>query len=123
MSHYKTRNGIKVVIAETGESFNSIKACADFLEISPTRISRAIQDADHFSTCKGIHVVRDSEDADLYFITTLRRPVGKPVYILETGEKFESIRACARYVNGRHQQIRYAIKTGKQYRGYHYQYI
>lgn len=48
----------------------------------------------------------------------------KPIRIVETGEEFESIRACARYISGSPSGIRQCL-AGKinTYLGFHFEYI
>lgn len=49
---------------------------------------------------------------------------GRPVQIIETGQIFDSVRDCAKFVNGHASGI-YAVIGGRAwtYRGYHYQYV
>ena len=46
-----------MTIVETGETFNSIKACADYIGGNPAYISRVINHEPGFNTCKGYHIV------------------------------------------------------------------
>jgi len=42
----------------------------------------------------------------------------RPIEIVETGDKFKSLRSCARAIDGDPGSIRYVINTGKKYKGY-----
>lgn len=56
--------------------------------------------------------------------TGLRKgPRRKPVYIVETGEEFDSIRACADYFGVDVSCIIWAMKHSGIYRGYHIEYL
>ena len=56
--------------------------------------------------------------------TGLRKgPRRKEVRIVETGQEFESIRACAKYFNTDISCVRYALEHSGVYRGYHLEYI
>ena len=52
------RKGVAVTIVETGEKFNSIKACADYIGGNPAYISRVVNREPGFNTCKGYHIVK-----------------------------------------------------------------
>lgn len=86
------RKGVAVTIVETGEKFNSIKACADYIGGNPAYISRVVNREPGFNTCKGYHIVKEGAD-----------PVIKEtpqIMIVETGESFNTIRECAEAIHG-----------------------
>lgn len=102
MRAYNTkRDGVKVRIAETGEEFNSTKACADRLSACPSQVSDVVRGKRGLRTCHGYHVVRaDSECGDFEIQKEYRGSPGVKVKIVETGEIFESITDCAKAING-----------------------
>lgn len=58
----------------------------------------------------------------------LKRPSGphpiKRIEIIETGEQYESIRECARCIDGDFRHIRECLKGTRQtHKGYHYKYL
>ena len=56
--------------------------------------------------------------------TGLRKgPRRKLVRLVETGDDFDSIRACARYLGADVSSIRYALEHSGCYRGYHIEYV
>lgn len=93
MNEYNTkRDGVQVIIVETGEVFNSIKACADAIGGNPAYISRVVNHYPGFDTCKGYHIVREGEEP----IIKERRKI----MIVETGEVFNTIRDTAEAIDG-----------------------
>lgn len=49
----------------------------------------------------------------------MRKPCKTSVRIIETGEIFQSITACANSLNVRVPNLRYYIERGKPFRGFH----
>ena len=47
------RNGVPVKILETGEEFNSIKACADAIGGNASCVSRVVNGSKGYCTCHG----------------------------------------------------------------------
>ncbi len=118
-----TRLGVPVRIIETGEEFASIQACALHLGVSysylQTVVSGTAPSRERY-TCRGYHVVRIDglgPDPDLNKKGHIGRP-GIPVRIVETGEEFDSIRACAEAIGGKSARISEIIHH-KPYRHTH----
>lgn len=116
MNQFNTkRNGVSVMIVETGEVFNSIKACADAIGGNPAYVSRVVNHCPGFDTCKGYHIVREGEEP----IIKERRKI----MIVETGEVFNTLRECAEAINGSPSEICNVLnnKRGhKTHKGYHF---
>ena len=114
------RNGVRVRIVETGEVFNSIQACADYLGVNVHWLGQVVRGDRGLCTCHGYHVV--AYDEDLYSMRTEYR--GRPgvrLKNIETGEIFGSITECARCINGSPGAI-HDVLSGrrKAYKGYHF---
>ena len=94
--------GIKVKIVETGEIFDSVKSCADYISASPSSVSKVVLGNNRYHTCHGYHIVRVDDQRLNYDIyrTEYRGRHGKKVQIVETGEIFNSITECAKAING-----------------------
>ena len=117
------RNGVRVVIVETGEEFHSIQACADYLGVNVSWLGKIVRGERGLKTCHGYHIVTsDDYDDNLYFdrIEYRGRP-GIKVHIVETGETFDSIASCARAIDGSPGSIHNVLK-GKRitHKGYHF---
>lgn len=115
------RDGVRVRIVETGETFNSIQSCADYLGVNAHWLGQVVRNNRGLRTCHGYHVVAIDDSDDLYFDRTEYR--GRPgvrVQIVETGEIFNSITDCAEYINGSAGTIHHVLnghrKTHKGYR-------
>ena len=61
-----TRDGVEIKIVETGQIFNSIKACADYLGVSPSAVSRVV--SGDSITCRGCHIVPANGTAPIYYV-------------------------------------------------------
>lgn len=110
------RPGTKVMIVETGEIFDSVAACAEYIGGNPSNISKCINQ--HRYTVNGYHIVRVGERI---------RPEPKTyIMIVETGEVFDNIRDVAKAINGNPSAI-CEILNNKNYRkthkGYHFKYM
>lgn len=122
------RNGVEVKIVETGEIFNSIQACADYLDVDSKWIGQITRGERGHVTCHGYHVVRTDglgPDIDLNKTEYRGRP-GVRVRIIETGEEFESITKCAKHINGRPQPICDILRNRSKhntYLGFHFEFI
>ncbi len=102
MEYYDTkRDGIRIKILETGEEFNSITSCANYLGVNPSWLSK-VSRGKKLYTCHGYHIIRIDDEEPDYDINKkeYRGRQGKKVEIVETGEKFNSISECAKYING-----------------------
>lgn len=120
------RNGIRVRIVETGEEFNSIKACSDYLGVNAHWLGQVVKGNRGLRTCHGYHVVAvDNFDEDLYF--SVEEHIGRPgvrVEIVETGERFNSITDCARHINGSAGTIHHVLNgERKSHKGYRFKTI
>lgn len=47
----------------------------------------------------------------------------KPIICIETGEVFESARDCARKIGAAHQNVSFAVATGRRCRGKHFNFL
>lgn len=103
MNYWNTeRDGIRIRIQETGEEFNSIVACANYLGVNASWLGKVARGTDNLCTCHGYHIVRVDDQRLNYDIcrTEYRGRHGKKVQIVETGEIFNSITECAKAING-----------------------
>lgn len=119
------RDGVRVRIVETGEEFNSIQSCADYLGVNSHWLGQVVRNNRGLRTCHGYHVVAIDDSDDLYFDRTEYR--GRPgvrVQIVETGEVFNSITDCAEYINGSAGTIHHVL-TGQRntHKGYHFELV
>ena len=103
MNYWNTkRDGVKIRILETGEEFNSITACANYLGVNASWLGKVARGNDNLCTVHGYHIVRVDDPRLNYDIyrTEYRGRRGKKVQIVETGEIFDSITECAKFING-----------------------
>lgn len=108
-------HGVPVKIVETGEVFGSIKACADAIGATATCVSNVVNKRYGYVSVQGYHIVHADED----YIP--RRP---RVMINETGEIFNSLRACAHAIDGVPSGIHETIHgRRKSYKGYTFSYV
>lgn len=116
-----TRLGVPVRIIETDEEFSSIQACALHLGVSYNYLQNVVSGGKNARyTCRGYHVVRSDgcgPCVDLSKKGNIGRP-GIPVRIVETGEEFDSIQACADAIGGNPARI-CEIVCRKPYRHTH----
>ena len=94
--------GIKVKIVETGEIFDSVKSCADYISASPSSVSKVVLGNNRYHTCHGYHIVpadRLISDVDIHRKEYRGRP-GIKVRVVETGKEYNSIADCAKAING-----------------------
>ena len=115
------RDGVRVRIVETGETFNSIQSCADYLGVNAHWLGQVVRNNRGLRTCHGYHVVDIDDSDDLYFDRTeYRGRPGVKIRIVETGEVFDSITDCAEHINGSTGTIHHVLngyrKTHKGYR-------
>lgn len=115
------KNNVRVGIIETGEVFDSITACANYIGGNARHAS--IVSRNPRMTCKGYHIVRIDEP--IPEIDLSKSFVGRPgirVRIVETGDEFDSIKECAEFMNCSSGRIHDAL-TGYNnihtYNGYH----
>lgn len=117
------RDGVKVMILETGQEFNSIQSCADYLNVNVNWIKNILNKSDPHKVCHGYHIVRVGEPLPDYDLTRndYRGRPGVRIKILETGEIFESISDCAYYINGSVGKICEVLNgITDTYRGMHF---
>lgn len=117
------RDGVKVMILETGQEFNSIQSCADYLGVHVNWIKNILNDVDPHKVCHGYHIVRIGKQLPDYDLTKhdYRGRPGIRVMIVETGEIFESISDCAYHINGSTGRICDVLnRTKDTYRGMHF---
>ena len=128
MSYKTKRDGVRVKIVETGEEFNSIRACAFRLGVDVTWLGKVTRGNNRLCTCKGYHIIRVEDPRPNYDISRkeYRGRKGKAVQIVETGEIFNSISECADAIGGSAGTI-CEILSGRNRRathmGYHFEYV
>lgn len=118
------RNGIPVKILETGEEFNSIRACADAIGGNATCISRVVNGNKGYCTCHGFHILRIGRDSETR--TDKRGRPGIEVQIVETGKTYASIEKCAKDINGSPTAIKDILRQQNNrvsHKGYHFKRI
>ena len=120
------RDGVRVRIVETGEEFNSIQSCADYLGVNAHWLGQVVRNNRGLRTCHGYHVVQvDNYNDNLYFDRTeYRGRPGVKIRIVETGEVFDSITDCAEHINGSTGTIHHVL-TGQRntHKGYHFELV
>ena len=103
MNEFDTkRKGVGVMIVETGEEFNSIQSCADYLGVSASWLGRVVRGDSGLRTCHGYHVIQSDNNVNLfdYLKSEYRGRPGRRVRVVETGEEFSSITKCADFIGG-----------------------
>ena len=103
---------IKIKIIETGEVFDSINNCARHIDGDPELIRQCLSDKYNRYSHKGYHFKIVEKPKKSTFSV--------PVEIVETGEKFDSVRSCASAIDGNHTNVRIALKNGNSYKGLHF---
>lgn len=117
------RDGVRVVVEETGEEFNSIQACANYLGVGASWLNRVVNGDRGLCTIHGYHIHR--VDGGQY----IRRHYGRSgikVRIVETGEEFDSILECARHINGSAGTIHDVLHNNRgrtTHMGYHFEFV
>ena len=83
MNEFDTkRKGVGVMIVETGEEFNSIQSCADYLGVSASWLGRVVRGDSGLRTCHGYHVIRSDNNVNLFdYLKNLLLP-HIPLYLL-----------------------------------------
>lgn len=126
MKDYNTkRDGVRLRIAETGEEFNSMQACADYLGVSVSWLGRVSRGDRGLCTIHGYHVIRIDDSIDICRTKRRGRP-GKRIRIVETGDEFESISECARKLDGSAGTIHDVLHNNRNkntYKGLHFEEI
>lgn len=126
---YRTkRDGVRVRILETGEEFNSIRACSYRLNVDPTWLGKVTRGNNGLCTCKGYHIIRIDDPRINFDVnkTEYRGRRSRAVQIIETGQIFDSISECAESIGGSAGTI-CEILSGRSnrvtHRGYHFEYV
>lgn len=126
MEPYDTkRDGISLMIKETGEVFNSLQACADYLGVNVSWLSRATRGDRGLCTVHGYHIVRLDDSIDISRRDRRGRP-GTKIRIVETGDEYSSISECARALNGSVGTIHDVLHSNRNkntYKGLHFEKI
>lgn len=122
------RKGVEVMIIETGETFDSIQSCADYLNVNPTWLGHVVRNEKGYCTIHGYHIIRTDGKYNTVDLTKkeYRGRPGVRVMITETGEKFDSIMDCAKAIGGYPSKIHdvlYHNNNRHTHRGYHFQFI
>lgn len=126
MNEYDTkRSGVRVKILETGEVFNSTKACADRLGVHASQVGRVVRGEPGCRTCHGYHIVEADSNAE--FDPNAKEHIGRPgikVRIIETGEIFDSITDCAKAIEGDPSAIHRVLRKERlSHRGLHFEFV
>ena len=122
---YEKRDGVEVKIVETGEVFNSIQSCADYLGVNVTWLAKVVRGESGRCTCRGYHIVRTDGLYDTVD-TTKTEHRGRPgikIMIVETGETFGSLTECAEAIGGYSGKIYeclHGLNHRHTHRGYHF---
>lgn len=121
------RNGVQIRILETGEEFNSIQACADYLGVDVRWLGNVSRGNDGLCTCHGYHIIRVDSPRQNFDITKseYRGRPGVKVQIVETGEVFDSILSCSKAVDCNVSIIHDILHNNnnrKSYKGLHFKF-
>lgn len=122
------RDGVEVMIIETGEKFNSIQACADYLGVNVSWLGRVVRGQNGLCTVHGYHVIRTDDICDETNYSD-RDHFGRPgvkVRVLETGEIFDSITECANTIGGSPgtiHDILHGNRKRQTHKGFHFEMV
>ena len=124
MSYCDTkRDGVRIRIEETGEEFNSIRACADYLGVNAGWLGKVSRGDDGLSTCHGYHILRVDDPKPSRVRNTHRGRRGQKVQIVETGAIFNSITECANYIDGSPGTVHDVLHNNRNrttHKGFHF---
>lgn len=128
LKHGPNQRPVRVI--ESGEVFESIKACARALGGDDRHIGECLagrqrthlgltfEEADE----NDVNMTRSSISKSYEFID--KKTFKRPIRITETGEVYPSIRECARSINGDQGTISGCLSgKHKTHKGYHYEYV
>ena len=127
MYYESKRKGVKIMIAETGEVFDSIAECANHLGVNYSWLGKVSRGNDNLHTCHGMHILRVDDPRSNYDVSRkeYRGRKGTKVRVVETGEVYDSISDCANSIKGSSGTI-YDILNGKRnrhtHKGLHFEY-
>lgn len=108
------RPGVKVMVIETGDIFNSIAECAEWVGGDPSSISKCVNGY-RYITVNGYHIVK----VDDYPMCRMK----EQVMIVETGDIFETIKDAAKAIDGNPSAICEILnrRNGRiTHKGYHF---
>lgn len=117
------RDGVRIRIEETGEEFNSIRACADYLGVNAGWLGKVSRGDDGLSTCHGYHILRVDDPKSSQVRNTHRGRRGQKVQIVETGVIFNSITECANYIDGSPGTVHDVLHNNRNrttHKGFHF---
>lgn len=127
LKHGPNRTPVRVV--ESGEVFESIKECARAIGGDDTRIVNCLHGdlkthlglTFEYADNKSINAKDDMHSISRSYVT--KRPYARPVRVVETGEEYPSIGACARAIGGDQGTISACLSgRHKTHHNYHYEY-
>lgn len=128
LKHGPKRRPVRVV--ESGEVFPSVRACARAICGSDTNILRCLDgtyQSHHGLTFEYADIDPDKvehSDGTRSRAYATREPYRKAVRIVETGDVYPSVTACARAIDGDQPTITACLKgRHKTHHGYHYEWV
>lgn len=128
LKHGPNRRPIRVV--ESGEVFSSINDCARAIGGNDVGIGRCL--SGRVKTHRGLSFeyvdvnpdTVERSDGKTSRLLSTREPYRKPVRIVETGDVYPSVRACAAAIGGDQPTITGCLKgRHKTHHGYHYEWV
>lgn len=126
LKHGPKRRPVKVV--ESGEVFSSIRECARAIGGNDANIAGCIEGryrTHHGLTFEYVDIDPDNverNDGSRSRACAVREPYRKSVRVVETGEVYPSVRACAIAIGGDQPTITACLKgRHKTHHGYHYE--
>lgn len=111
------RKKVRVQIIETGEVFDSINLCADYLGVCPQAVSNASLQKRHKSV-KGYHIYRIDDPIEMIPDARTNKDKCRKIMCNETGEIFESLTECARHFGVCRQHLYSDITSGYKCHGF-----
>ena len=126
MIYEPKRKGVNIMVAETGEVFDSIASCANKLGVNTSWLGKVSRGTNGLSTCHGMHIVRIDDPRPNYDISKkeYRGRKGRKVRIVETGEIYNSLSDCANSINGSSGTIYDILKGNRSrhtHKGFHFE--
>lgn len=122
------RDGVEVMIVETGEKFNSIQSCADYLGVNVGWLGRVVRGQNGLCTVHAYHIIRTDNACNVTKYIE-RDHLGRPgvkVRVIETGEKFDSITKCANAIGGSPGTIHDIVHGNRKrqtHKGFHFEIV
>ena len=121
-----TRDGVFVKIVETGEVFDSIQACADYLGVNVSWLGKVVRGSDRLYTVHGYHIVKIDDDVDIDDLMNRRGRPGIRVKVTETNEIYQSITECANAIGGSPGAIHDVLHNNRRrrtHKGMHFELV